>query len=332
VLARDADGLAFQSPEWLDALCATGNYDDASRLYETSRGARIVLPLARRAGRWPARIAPQASMPHAWGMGGVVSDLPVEASELAAIGADLASLPAVGTTVRPNPLHADVWASAVARHAIAIPRCAHVLDLDGGPDRVWDERFRPAARRGVRKAERSGLEIECGTSERLLDAFHRLLRLSFDRWAQAQNEPLVLARQRGRRRDPRAKFSQIAKTLKGSMRLWVAWKDGAPVASILVLLGANASYTRGAMDKELAGPAAANDLLHWLAIQDACEAGCRRYHMGETGESQSLGRYKAKLGARPVAYSEYRIERLPLTSAGGLARSLTKRALRFVDA
>jgi lipid II:glycine glycyltransferase (peptidoglycan interpeptide bridge formation enzyme) len=277
-------------------------------------------------------MAPQASMPHAWGSGGLVAEGPVRGPDLDAIAADLVSLPAVRTTVRPNPLHAGLWASALGgRRAVEIPRCAHVLDLEGGPDQVW-KRFHSSARGAVRKAERAGLEIECGTSPRQLDAFDHLMRLSVDRWAEAQNEPRPLARWRARRRDPAGKFARIANAMGDSMRLWVAWRDGAPVASILVLLGANASYTRGAMDKELAGPTSANQLLHWHAIRDACEAGCGSYHMGESGTSTSLGRFKAKLGARPVPYAEYRVERLPLTRVDALIRRSAKRVLRFRDA
>jgi hypothetical protein len=162
--------------------------------------------------------------------------------------------------------------------------------------------------------------------------FHQLLQLSIDRWAGQQHEPLRLARWRGHRRDPLEKFQRMAETLGEAMRIWVAWKDGAPAASIMVLQGANAHYTRAAMDKDLAGPTQANVLLNWRAIQDACEAGCRRYHMGESGESSSLASFKVKLGARPVPYREYRFERLPLTRADAVARGLVKRVLRFRDA
>jgi lipid II:glycine glycyltransferase (peptidoglycan interpeptide bridge formation enzyme) len=206
-----------------------------------------------------------------------------------------------------------------------------VVDLDGGPEQIW-KRFRSSARRAVRKAERSGLEIECDTSGRLLPVFHRLFQLSIERWAGQQHEPVALARWRARRRDPLEKFEQWAAALGDEMRVWVAWKNGSPAASIIVLQGANANYTRGAMDKDLAGPTHANDLLQWLAIEDACEAGCRHYHMGESGSSRPLAAFKEKFGARPVEYGEYRIERLPLTRADAWARALVKRLLRFRDA
>jgi hypothetical protein len=331
LLAQDPDALVSQSPEWLDALCVDGNHEDASRLYEGSDGARFVLPLVRRRGPWPGALAPRASMPHAWGMGGLLGDRRPTPDDLVAVAADLAVDPAIRTCVRPNPLHAGLWNLARRRSSAAVPRRAHVLDLGGGAEEVWGG-FHQSARRGVRKAEKSGVEVECDTTGRLVPVFHGLLRTSTERWAAQQHEPLALARLRAGRRDPIEKFERLAASLGAAMGVWVAWKDGEPAASTIVLRGRNASYTRGAMDKDLAGPTHANDLLQWAAIQDAISHGCRTYHLGESGWSSGLARFKEKLGARPVPYAEYRFERLPLTRADEIARGLVKRALRFKDA
>jgi lipid II:glycine glycyltransferase (peptidoglycan interpeptide bridge formation enzyme) len=266
-------------------------------------------------------------------MGGPVADGPLTEADLAAVARDLAALQSLATTITPNPLHAELWAAATTGLAATpIPRRAHVLDIEGGKDDVWTSRFASSARRAVRKAERAGLEIECGSDERQLAAFGDLFDRSIERWARSQHEPPMLARLRARRRDPPRKFRSIAAAIGPSLRVWVARRDGTPVAAIVVLLGADAHYTRGAMDKELIGPTAANELLHWLAIGEACEAGCRRYHMGETGDSRPLARFKEKLGAQPVPYAEYRFERLPFTRSNAAVRGLVKRALRFKDA
>jgi Acetyltransferase (GNAT) domain len=331
LLEADADALVSQSPEWIDAMCKAGSYADASRLYETARGIRLLLPLVRRTGIWPSMYAPRASMPRAWGMGGLLIEGHATEAELNAVAADLASDPAVRTSVRPNPMHADRWAGMALRAPVAIPRLAHVLDLGDGPEAAW-QGLHKDARRGVRKAERCGIEVECDNTGRLVPVFHRLLEISIERWAAQQHEPLGLARWRARRRDPLRKFERWAAALGDSMRVWVAWKDGEPAASSIVVRGKNASDTRGAMDKELAAPTGANHLLQWLAIEDAARAGCRWYHLGESGRSRGLARYKEKWGARPVPYSEYRFERLPITRADDLARGLVKRALRFRDA
>jgi hypothetical protein len=330
LMEADGDALVTQSPQWADALCAGGSYRDASRLYETRRGTRLLVPLVRRSGPWPKQLAPQASMPAAWGFGGLLAERPPGPDEVEAVLADLASSTALRTSIRPNPLHAGSWVAAERLGALEIPRLAHVVECVSAAD-AWDG-LRSSARRAVKKAERSGLEVQCDTSGCLLPAFHQLFRQSLDRWARGQNEPLALARWRGLRRDPLAKFERLAEHLGAAMQVWVASKDGVPAASIIVLRGGNAHYTRGAMDPEIAGPTRANDLLQWLAIESACEAGCRNYHMGESGSSRSLDQFKSKFGARPVPYAEYRFERLPITRADSIARGAVKRALRFQDA
>lgn len=334
VVAADPTSLACQTPEWADAMVAAGNWADASRHYRSASGARIVMPLLRLRGPWPRAAAPLHSMPPGWGMGGPTSEAGLTATDLAAIVADLRQLSSVRIGVRPNPLHADLWDSVAndsAQGITRVDRTAHILDLSGGPEEIWTGRFRSSARRSVRKAEKAGLEVRCGSDPRLIKDFHRLLELSFERWAENQSEPLWLARWRGKRRDPLSKFLDLADSLGDALRVWVAYLEGTPVASLVVLIGRDASYTRGAMDKQLAGPVAANDLLQWLAIRDACKAGCARYHMGETGESTSLARYKEKLGAQPVPYHEYRFERLPITATDARLRRVVKRTIGFRD-
>lgn len=332
LLDADDEALVPQSPEWIEALCADGRYEDASRLYETRAGGRLLLPLVRRRGRWPLRSAPAASMPPSWGMGGLLAAPAATAADVAAIVADLGRSPAVRTAIRPNPLHGDLWgAAAGGPGTVAVPRRAHVLDLYGGPEAVY-RRFTKKGRAGVRKAEAAGVEVQSAPGAQLLPEFCALQELSVARWARAQHEPLALARWRARRRDPPEKFQRIASALGDAMRIWVAYREGRPAAAIIVLTGRNASDTRGAMDRERVGTSHANYLLQWHAIQDACAAGCRRWHMGETGGSRTLAHYKQQFGARSVAYPEVRIERLPLTRADAAARGLVKRAIGFRDA
>jgi hypothetical protein len=329
-LRRDPEALVTQSPAWTDAMGRFG-YEDVSRCYELPSGRRAVVPMVRRRGLVPAPLAVRYSPPPAWGMGGSIADGPLAADELSAIVADLRSQPALSTRIRPNPLDADMWALAARSHgAVAVPRLAHVVDLEGGSATAW-RRLTKSARWGVRRAQRAGVQLECDRTGRLLPVYLELARLSIERWAEFQHEPLALARWRAHRRDPLEKFQSMAAALGGAMRVWVAWHEGRAAAAAIVLVGANAHDTRGAMDKRLAGPTHANDLLLWAAIEDACAAGCRRYHLGESGGSRSLARFKEKFGARAVPYAEYRIERLPLGRADALARGSIKRVLGFRD-
>jgi hypothetical protein len=333
LLEADPEALVSQSPTWLDCICALGGYQDASRLYEFANGRKLVLPLARR--RWlPQRLASQASPPHAWGIGGLVSAEAAQSREIAAVLRDLAGLPVLRTYIRPNPRAGAVWAAAAAAPAgvVAEPRLAHVLDLVGGFDTVWTERFSGKTRNNVRKAEKSGLVVECDTTGKLVPIFYDLFRQSVDRWAEQQNEPRLLAQWRARQRDSLAKFQGIAQMMGPACRIWVAWYRGEAAAAIVLLQGRNAHYTRGAMHKELAGPTRANDLLHKLAIEAACQAGCRFYHMGDSGTSTSLAHFKSRFGALPYAYAEYRLERLPITQVDKQMRGLVKWTIGFKDA
>jgi hypothetical protein len=325
----DPQSLVSQTPEWIATLCRDGRYEDASRLYELADGRRTVLPMVRRR-RLPRSCAIEASLPPACGIGGLVAPGGARRSDIAAIFPELASRQGLRTSLTPSPLQGEAWAAARPPRCAAIPRLAHVLELENDFDRVWKHSFTGTARTAVRKAERAGLTVRRDVTGELVPVFYELFELSLARWADQQHEPEWLARWRGRRRDPIEKFQAIA-SLGDACRIWVAFKDERPAASILVLQGRNAHYTRGAMDKELAGPTRANYLLHSLAIEEACAAGCRYYHMGETGGSESLAQFKTRFGARPWRSFQYHLERLPLTVADRRLRGAVKRVIGFRD-
>jgi Acetyltransferase (GNAT) domain len=327
LIDADPRALVSHTPRWTDIVCAVTGARDVSRLYEFGDGTRLVLPLVR-ATRSPYPL--EASFPAAWGFGGVIGAEP-SAQQLREVVEDLRSRPLVRTRVRPNPLSGSIWREGASRGTTTIARRAHVLDIRDGFDAVWRHGFSKGARSAVRRAERLGVDVELDTSGRLGAVFRTLYDRSVERWARRQHEPLQLARWRARRREPLEKFTELPRRLGSAGRLWVAWTDGRPAAAIFVLQGRNAHYTRGAMDEELAGRTRASYLLQSLAIEDACRAGCRWYHMGESGLSRGLAQFKEALGGRPVDYSEYLLERLPVNRFDSGTRTIAKRALRFRD-
>jgi hypothetical protein len=173
--------------------------------------------------------------------------------------------------------------------------------------------------------------VECDSSGKLVPVFYDLFRRSIDRWAEQQHEPRLLAHWRNERRDSQRKIEIIAQVLGEACRIWVAWLSGQPVAAILLLQGTNVNDARSVMDKELAAPVCANDLLLKLAIEEACRAGCRYYHLGESGTSAGLHHYKSRFGAIPYTYAEYHIERWPITRLDQQLRGLVKRVIGFRD-
>lgn len=328
LLAADAGAAPEHEPAWTDALCATGRYADASRLYTVPDGRRFVLPLLRRTGL-PGLGGALESYPAAWGMGGLVGPHQ-DVDVVRAVVADLRGTGSQRLRIFPDPLRSAAWSTAVGEDALAVPRRAHVLDLTGGPDAVW-ARMHGSGRRGVRTAERRGVEVVVDRHGDLLADYHRLYLLSVDRWAVHQHEPRLLARARAQRRDPLSKLRLMAAALGPAMVVTMAYVGGRAAAGSVTLLGRTAHYVLGAMDLAVAGPSRASYLVQWTNLQLSCEAGCSVYHLGESGRSPSLAQYKESLGGVPVDYAELRLERLPYTRLDQAARGAVKRVLGFRD-
>ncbi|MEO8883747.1 MAG: GNAT family N-acetyltransferase [Devosia sp.] len=331
LMLSDPEAVPYQSPGWMESVCASGTFQDVSRLYTMPDGRRFLLPLARRSGR-PSWLAAAASLPPSWGMGGVIGDTAPSVDDLRLIAADIALLPYLQTRIRPNPRLGSLWDAAVPPSVMRVERVCHVLDLTGGFDHLWSNCFTGNARNKVRKAERDGVVVERDSTGRLLPIFHQLLELSFDRWAAKQNEPRILTRLRGSARDPLEKFKQIGTHMGEACHVWVAWVNGVPAAAIVILQYGNVNDTRAAMDRDAVGTTGANNLLQKLAIEEACRAGCRFYHLGETGNSKSLAHFKESFGAVAVRYHEYNFERLPISRLDRGARRAVKRVIGFKDA
>lgn len=328
LVAADPASLVDQSPAWMDVLAASSGHRDASRLYLLDDGRRFVLPLARRTG--PAGAGGvEHSFPDGWGIGGLVGP-DRDATAIRAVLAELRYRGQLLTRVRPDPLDADLWAEAAGPEVVRRPRRAHVIDLTVGVDALRAG-LHKSTRRKVVKGEKAGLRITDTATEAHLAAYYRLYLLSLGRWAGASREPRRLAAWRGMRRDPLSKLEAMADGLGERFRLWMAWDGDDPVAGAIVLLGNASHYTRGAMDRERAGSSQAPTLLQWLAIEEAAAAGCRTHHLGDTGSSASLARFKEGFGARPVDYADLGLERLPVTRVDRALRTGVKRAIGFRD-
>jgi hypothetical protein len=333
LLKADPTSVASQTPAWLDCICTVGGYEDASRLYEIAGGRQLVLPMVRR--RWfPRGLTVEASLPAYWGTGGLLAAGSVRAEDVAAVWPDIVAPPTVRVRLRPNFLTAAAWSAVQPpSHVLVTPQTVHVLDLEGGFERVWRDRFKRQTRGGVRKAERAGLDVEFDASGQLLDAFYELYLSWTARRAQEQGLPPWFSQWRAGLREPMQKFQVVAQAFGDRCRTWVARRDGKPVAVVVTLIhGAQAFYWRGYSDKDLAAPVRANDLLQRLAIEDACRAGCRYYSMGESGGVASLIEFKSRFGARPQQFPQYDFARLPLPAVerwpGALERGATGLVVR----
>ncbi len=322
------DHLPEQSPAWISAICADGRWDDASRAYRFDDGRTFVLPLVRRRGT-SGRLAVLASPPHAWGIGGLLGP-ELDAGVVTLVVDDLTGLGAARVSVRIDPRHEDAWSAASTGRAVTVPRRGHVIDLSVPPDQLF-ESLNKSTRKAVRRASRNEVELRVERTDVRLRDHYELYLLSVERWSSRQREPLRLAQWRARRRDSLRKLQRMAAVMEGRYRHVIAYLDGRPAASTIVLLGGTARDTRGALDRDLVGNSGANDLVQWRAIEEAYAFGSRWYNLGESGRSVNLAAFKERFGAVPIDHHEYRFERLPITRLDTTARTTVKRVIGFRD-
>ena len=298
----------------------------------SSSGRQVGLPLARHR-RQPPWAAVVASWPQVWGVGGPISEGGrISPTEAAAVLADVASR---GTLAAQITLRHDAdgaWLSEARQFRVEEHGC-FVLDLAGGFDQVWQHRFRGNARRAVRKAERSGLDIEVDRSGRLLGVFYDLYQKSIPRWAAMRHEPLWFTRLRMARVGPN--IPPPVGTGRRAIRGGLCHLGGAFPGT--AGRGHHRPAVRGlcqvlaGRDGQRSRCPVANDLLHRLVIEEACRDGYRFYDMGGSLPGSSLAAFKNKLGAVLHFTHELRAERLPAHAARRLSRDLVQKMIGARD-
>jgi Acetyltransferase (GNAT) domain len=331
LLKSDSNALVTQSLPWRDALFADGRFKDVSRLYEFPSGRRILLPLAQRRLH-QAGSAVISSWPQPWAVGGpICQDGRVSKTEAAAVLADVARRPALAAEVKLRHDADQNWLRESGRFQVQ-SIADWILDLNGGFADIWEHKFQSSVRRAVRKAERSALDVQVDRSGQLLGCFHELFEKSILRWSAMQNAPVWLTRRRLRPEVAPARAKLIADSFGADFAIWLASSRGEPVAAIAVIShGAYAKYLWGAMDKDAASPVRAPDLLHRLAIEEACRQGCLFYDFGGARPESSLAAFKRKFGAAELYRHTLRMERVPISRTIGLPKALIKKTIGFRD-
>ncbi|MGH3305457.1 MAG: GNAT family N-acetyltransferase [Streptosporangiaceae bacterium] len=331
LVRSDPSALVSQSLAWRDSVFADGRYRDVGRLYTFDSGEKVAIPLARSRGIFQG-ISVTASWPRVWGVGGpICQGGRVDAGQARMVLDDLVSHSGLAAEIQLGPEADGSWIAAAERFMVE-KNGNHVVDIRAGFDHVWRHKFRGSARTAIRKAEKSGLDVEVDQSGRLLHVFWDLYENSMRRWSQGQHEPLWFTRWRTARATPPRMLATVAHQFGADFNLLVARSAGEPVAAIIVLrAGRYTKYWRGAMNKDLANRVRANEYLHRLAIEQACRDGYDYYDLGRSRPGSALAAFKEKLGGTPQFGHTLRIERLPVSTGAQLARDIVKRAIRFHD-
>lgn len=195
----------------------------------------------------------------------------------------------------------------------------HILDLAPGPEAL-ERGFSSAARRGMRKARREGVEIRVAAAEAdLTDVYYRL--------------HLQTRRRLGVPVQPRRFFRLLWEHVlaPGHGRLLLAVAGGAPVAGAVFLeAGPSVIYKYGASDAAAWG-LRPNNLLFAEAIAAAARREFAAFDFGRSDLADAgLRAFKSGWGAeeRPLVYAGTRGAEPASASAPGAAEQALARIIR----
>ena len=291
LLERHPAASIFHSPGWLNALRQTYGYQPF--VVTTSTGSTLESGLvACEVKGWASRRL--VSLPFSDHCDPLMEDA-VDLSESLEFLLDHArKIGSASVEVRPTPLMGQAFAtSGAARLTAGGAYCFHQLDLRADESEIFRRFHHSSTQRAVRRAEREGLSYECGTSERLLASFYRLLRMT-----------------RRRHRlppQPLAWFRNLLANLGDRVSIHLATKNAQPVAGILTLSFKNTTYYKyggsDASQHRLGGM----PFLFWRVIQDARRRGSEVLDLGRSDIDQpGLIAFKNHLGATPSTLTYYR--------------------------
>lgn len=172
----------------------------------------------------------------------------------------------------------------------AVTYFVHRLDLRSAPQELFRTFHKDCVQRKIRRAEKEKLRYEEGTSEDLLQTFHRLL--------------VMTRRRQFLPPQPLNWFRGMIAAFGKDLKIRVASKDGVAVASILTI-----SHKKSMVYKYGCSDAAFNNLggtvlLFWNAIQEAKERGLEEFEMGRSDvDNLGLISFKKHWGASATLVS-----------------------------
>jgi len=282
----------FHTPEWLQALQRTYNYE-ASAVTTSAPGEELVNGLVFCAVE-------------SWVTGRRLVSLPFSDHCEPLVRSEEELREIVGE-LKPE-VDAGRWKHVEIRQAAMVESapenltgasfCLHKLDLHPDLDKLMAGFHKTAVQQMIRRADREPLVCEEGRSESLLAKFYSLLVLT----RQRQSLPP----------QPLAWFRNLAESLKDMLTVRVALKGDVPVAGILtVRYKSTLVYKYSCSNREFRNCGGTPFLL-WKAIQSAKEEGKVELDMGRSDwDNPGLIEFKDRWSATRSTLNYFRYPKRP---------------------
>jgi hypothetical protein len=197
--------------------------------------------------------------------------------------------------------------------AVSLTCFLHTLDLTPNAEEIFRRTHKTSIQQTIKRSEREGVDIETGSSERLLSLFYGLM-VKTRRRHQVPPQPIEW-------------FRNLTACMGDRLRIRVASHRGEPIASTITLEHKNALfYKYGASDDRFNSLGATPSLI-WKAIVEGKSAGQTRMDFGRSElDNQGLIKFKDRWGATASKLTYLRWSSEPAREAShGHASGLVKR-------
>lgn len=176
------------------------------------------------------------------------------------------------------------------------PECRavlHRLDLTAPADQLLRSFHKDCIQRKIRRAEREHLTCEEGTSEQQLKDFYRLMTMT--------------RRRHGLPPQPLQWFRALIAAFGPSLKIRIARKDTAAVASIVTLSHRQTMVYKYGCSDASASKYGGTQMLFWQAIQEAKASGQNQLDMGRSDlDDPGLSVFKEHWGSVPSPLTYWR--------------------------
>jgi hypothetical protein len=169
---------------------------------------------------------------------------------------------------------------------VKAPAChLHMLDLRPTADELLRRTHKTAIQGPIKRAEREGIVYEQGNSERLLNAFYRLM-VQTRRRHQLPPQPIQW-------------FRNLAACMGDRLQIRVAFKDGEAIASIVILQHKDVAVYKYAASDSRFHNLGGTPFLLWKAIVEVQADGMRCMDFGRSdADNPGLITFKNRWGAK----------------------------------
>lgn len=184
-----------------------------------------------------------------------------------------------------------------------IPFGSHVINLSLSEEDLW-KNVHSKHRNVIKKAEKDGVIIECGRSQKLVEDYHNI---DIDTWNRSNKDAAAVNH-----------WKKLMETMGENCQIYIAYLDGEPQSGAFFYYNKQMCYYMYGANKNNPHIGSGN-LLQWKAILDMKERGVKKYsfvgcriHEDEDSKYHGIQRFKERFGGELVQGYMFKLDFKPL--------------------